>query len=166
MHKIWRLSEAGPRNLGLACTDDGVFLGHTPLIDRRDGRFVAPWARRNRLLKCVYDGEPPIDWLMSGLARARCWRPTRSAARWPEGICQQDLIQAIIRRRLLLNTRASRVGGLSRAALCLGSSTSQMDIGESQITGQKIGADGRVSPGAIDRMISILQQAAGSEAKA
>jgi hypothetical protein len=41
-----------------------------------------------------------------------------------------------------------------------------MDIGESQITGQKIGADGRVSPGAIDRMISILQQAAGSEAKA
>jgi hypothetical protein len=30
MHKMWRLSEAGPHNLGLACTDDGLLLGHTP----------------------------------------------------------------------------------------------------------------------------------------
>jgi hypothetical protein len=39
-YHMWRLSEAGPDNLGLACTDDGLLLGRTPLIERRDGRFV------------------------------------------------------------------------------------------------------------------------------
>ena len=70
MHQMWRLSEAGPRNLGLACTADGLLLGRTFLIDRRDGRFVVR-ARNEieRLLKCAYDGKPPIDRLMSGLAR-------------------------------------------------------------------------------------------------
>jgi len=43
----------------LACTDDGLLLGRTSLIERRDGRFVVrardeiEW-----LLKCAYDGEP------------------------------------------------------------------------------------------------------------
>jgi hypothetical protein len=37
---FWRLSEAGPNNLGLACTDDGLLLGHTSLIERRGDRFV------------------------------------------------------------------------------------------------------------------------------
>jgi hypothetical protein len=40
IYPIWRLSECTPDNLGLACTDDGLLLGHTPLIERRDGRFV------------------------------------------------------------------------------------------------------------------------------
>jgi hypothetical protein len=40
IHQFWRLSEPGPDNLGLACTDDGLLLGQTPLIERRDGRFV------------------------------------------------------------------------------------------------------------------------------
>jgi hypothetical protein len=35
MNHFWRLSEAGPDNLGLACTDDGLLLGHTSLIERR-----------------------------------------------------------------------------------------------------------------------------------
>jgi hypothetical protein len=35
MQKMWRLNEAGPRNLGLAFTNDGLLLGHTPLIERR-----------------------------------------------------------------------------------------------------------------------------------
>ena len=39
-YQFWRLCEAGPDNLGLACTDDGLLLGQTPLIDQRDGRFV------------------------------------------------------------------------------------------------------------------------------
>src|SRR6266436_3627622 len=39
-HQIWRLSEAGADNLGLACSDEGLVLGRTPLIERRDGRFV------------------------------------------------------------------------------------------------------------------------------
>jgi hypothetical protein len=70
MHQMWRLSEAGPRNLGLACTDDGLLLGGTSLIEHRDGRFVVR-ARDDieRLLKCAYDGEPPVDRLMPGLAR-------------------------------------------------------------------------------------------------
>ena len=70
MQQMWRLSEAVPQNLGLACADDGLRLGRTSLIERRDGRFVVrardeiEW-----LLKCAYDGEPPVDRLMSGLAR-------------------------------------------------------------------------------------------------
>src|SRR5262249_17769755 len=48
----------------------GLLLGRTYLIERRDGRFVVR-ARDEieRLLKCAYDGEPPVDRLMSGLAR-------------------------------------------------------------------------------------------------
>ena len=66
---FWRLSEAGPDNLGLACTDEGLLLGHTSLIERRGGRFVV--RERNeidRLLKRTYNGEPPVDRLMSRLA--------------------------------------------------------------------------------------------------
>ena len=40
IHRIWRLSEAGDDNLGLACTNDGLILGRTPLIELRDGRYV------------------------------------------------------------------------------------------------------------------------------
>jgi hypothetical protein len=40
IHAFWRLNEAGPDNLGLACTDDGLLLGRTLLIVRRRGRFV------------------------------------------------------------------------------------------------------------------------------
>jgi hypothetical protein len=70
MHHMWRLSEAGPQNLGLACTNDGLLLAGTFLIERRDGRFVvrAP-TEIERLLKCAYDREPQLDRLMSGLAR-------------------------------------------------------------------------------------------------
>jgi hypothetical protein len=70
MHHMWRLNEAGPQNLGLACTDDGLLLGRTPLIERRDGRLVVrARAEIERLLKRAYDGEPSVDRLMSGLAR-------------------------------------------------------------------------------------------------
>ena len=37
---MWRLSEAGDDNLGLACSDDGLLIGRTPLIEKRDGHFV------------------------------------------------------------------------------------------------------------------------------
>jgi hypothetical protein len=40
MHQIWRLSEASDKNLGLACTEQGLLLGRTSLIERRDTRFV------------------------------------------------------------------------------------------------------------------------------
>jgi hypothetical protein len=39
-HHIWRLSEPGAGNLGLACNGDGLVLGRTPLVERRGGRFV------------------------------------------------------------------------------------------------------------------------------
>jgi hypothetical protein len=29
VYQFWRLSEAGPDNLGLACTDDGLLLGQS-----------------------------------------------------------------------------------------------------------------------------------------
>jgi hypothetical protein len=67
-YQFWRLSEAGPDNLGLACTDDGLLLGQTPLIERREGRFVV--RERNeieRLLRRAYPGEPAVDRLTPGL---------------------------------------------------------------------------------------------------
>jgi hypothetical protein len=40
IHTFWRLSEATADNLGLACTNDGLLIGRTRLIERCDGRFV------------------------------------------------------------------------------------------------------------------------------
>jgi hypothetical protein len=54
MHSFWRLSEAGPDNLGLACSEDGLLIGRTLLIERRDGRFVVrERAAIEKLLKHV-----------------------------------------------------------------------------------------------------------------
>jgi hypothetical protein len=69
IYPFFRLSEAGPDNLGLACTDDGVLLGHTSLIERRGGRYAVRERHEiERLLKRAYH-EPPVDRLMAGLAR-------------------------------------------------------------------------------------------------
>ena len=69
MNYFWRLSEAGPNNLGLACTADGLLLGHTSLIERRGDRFVVrERGEIERLLKRAYHGELPVDRLMGGLA--------------------------------------------------------------------------------------------------
>jgi len=66
---MWRLSEAGDDNLGLACCDDGLLIGRTPLIERRDGKFVARQQQDiERLLTCAYRTEVRADRLMSGLA--------------------------------------------------------------------------------------------------
>jgi hypothetical protein len=68
-YHFWRLSEAGPDNLGLACTDDGLPLGQTPLIERRDGRFVVRQRHEiERLLQCAYGGALAADRIMPGLA--------------------------------------------------------------------------------------------------
>jgi contact-dependent growth inhibition (CDI) system restriction endonuclease-like protein len=68
-YHMWRLSEAGPDNLGLACTDDGLLLGGTPLIERRDGRFVV--RDRDEIEQLLQRGHRYIgeaDRLMPGLA--------------------------------------------------------------------------------------------------
>ncbi|HLN37806.1 MAG TPA: hypothetical protein VK337_08500 [Xanthobacteraceae bacterium] len=68
--RIWRLSETSDHNnLGLACTDQGLLLGRTPLIERRDGRFVV---RERSEIECLfslaYGREATARRLMGGLA--------------------------------------------------------------------------------------------------
>src|SRR5487761_423565 len=69
VHQVWRLSEYGEDNLGLACTEQGLVFGRTPLIERRDGRFVV--RDRNEieyLLSRAYRNALPLQRLMTGLA--------------------------------------------------------------------------------------------------
>jgi hypothetical protein len=87
---FWRLTEAGPDNLGVACTNDGLLLGHTSLIERRNGKYVARERHEiERLFKRAYHGQPPIDRLMDGLARvATLSTPTTNVWREsPRCIC-------------------------------------------------------------------------------
>jgi hypothetical protein len=70
IRKIWRLSEnSGDDNLGLACTEQGLVLGRTPLIEWRDGRFVV---RERSELECLfslaYGRAVTVQRLMPGLA--------------------------------------------------------------------------------------------------
>lgn len=69
IHQFWRLSEYGDDNLGLACTNDGLILGRTPLIERRDDRFVVREQNEiERLLSRAYQIGFGVDRLMPGLA--------------------------------------------------------------------------------------------------
>ena len=69
MIRFWRMNERTVDNLGLACTEDGLFLGRTPLIERRGQRFVVREdGEIERLLKRAYQTEPPVKRLMHGLA--------------------------------------------------------------------------------------------------
>ncbi len=55
VHQFWHLSEAGENNSGLACTDDGLVLGRTPLMERRGGRFaVRERGEVEQLLRSAY----------------------------------------------------------------------------------------------------------------
>jgi hypothetical protein len=66
---MWRLSEAGEDNLGLACSDDGLLIGRTPLIEKCDGHFVVRQQHDiERLLKSAYRAEVNANRIMSGLA--------------------------------------------------------------------------------------------------
>ena len=66
---MWRLSGAGDDNLGLACSDDGLFIGRTPLIEKRDGQFfIRQQHDIERLLSRAYRSEISADRIMSGLA--------------------------------------------------------------------------------------------------
>jgi hypothetical protein len=69
IYRFWHLSEAGPDNLGLACTDDGLVLGGTPLIERQDGRFIVrERGEVERLLRHAFPTGVAVDRLMPGLA--------------------------------------------------------------------------------------------------
>jgi hypothetical protein len=68
-HPLWRLCEAGADNLGLACNEEGLLLGRTPLIERRGGRFVVRDARDiQRLLSRAYRADVDTGPLLGGLA--------------------------------------------------------------------------------------------------
>src|SRR5262245_13621384 len=67
-YQLWCLSAGGDRNLGLCCTEDGLFLGRTQLIERRDGAyFVRPQADLDRLFGRAYGGKEAAARVMSGL---------------------------------------------------------------------------------------------------
>ena len=69
IHKIWRLSEDSADNLGLACTDQGLLLGGTALIERRGERFVVrEVAEIERLLSRGYGTNFGAGRLMPALA--------------------------------------------------------------------------------------------------
>jgi len=68
-HPLWRLSAGGDQNLGLCCSDEGLFLGRTPLIERRDGTYVVrPQADLDRLFGLAYGGQDTAARIMPGLA--------------------------------------------------------------------------------------------------
>jgi hypothetical protein len=69
IHWVWHLSERTEATLGLACTGDGLFLGRTPLVERRDGHFVVRDQHViERLLSRAYRADISADRLMPGLA--------------------------------------------------------------------------------------------------
>jgi hypothetical protein len=74
-HKVWRLSEnSGDDNLGLACTEQGLMLGRTLLIERRDGRFVVrERSELEHLLSRAYRTKLNVDRLMPGPATVGYW---------------------------------------------------------------------------------------------
>jgi hypothetical protein len=65
---IWRLSKSGDQNLGLACSEDGLCLGRTPLVERRGDLFLVR-AKRDleRLLSRVCGAEIDVERLTFGL---------------------------------------------------------------------------------------------------
>src|SRR5215831_5673190 len=68
-HHLWRLSTGGDQSLGLCCTEEGLFLGRTPLIERRGSAYVLrPQADLDRLLDRAYGGDPAAARVMPGLA--------------------------------------------------------------------------------------------------
>jgi hypothetical protein len=69
IHKVWCLSEdSGGDNLGLAFSEQGLLLGGTVLIERRDGCFVVrERGEIERLLRHAYGENFGVDRVMPGL---------------------------------------------------------------------------------------------------
>lgn len=67
--ELWRLAKRGKESLGLSCTEDGLFFGQTPLLDRTDGIF-APRSQGElaRLLSQAHDAPVSVRDRMPGLA--------------------------------------------------------------------------------------------------
>ncbi len=69
MNQVWRLTEGGNDNLGFACTEDGLMLGRTLLIERRGREFIVREQRDiERLLSRAYRTTLTAGHLMPRLA--------------------------------------------------------------------------------------------------
>ena len=68
IREFWRLTEGGDENLGPAVTKDGLVLGRTLLIERRDKGFVVrDRCEIERLLRRAYRTDLTAERLMTGL---------------------------------------------------------------------------------------------------
>jgi hypothetical protein len=77
-HHIWRLSEPGVGNLGLACNRDGLILGRTPLVERRGGRFVV--REQDEISRLLNADAPPDPKKYAGV---KTWSAfVRGASKW------------------------------------------------------------------------------------
>lgn len=64
---LWKLGDGGSRSLALSCTGDGLFLGGTPLIERRGVRYeLRPRVELERLFVRAGRAESEIDRLLPG----------------------------------------------------------------------------------------------------
>jgi hypothetical protein len=69
IREFWRLTEGGEENLGPAIIKDGLVLGRTLLIERRDKGFVVrDRCEIERLLRRAYGSDLAAERLMTGLA--------------------------------------------------------------------------------------------------
>lgn len=65
---LWRLSAGGDRNLGLCCTEAGLSLGRTPLIERRGATYVVrPQSDLDRLFGRAYGSQANAAQILRGL---------------------------------------------------------------------------------------------------
>lgn len=92
-YDVSRLSEGGNGGLGLSCTEDGLFLGRTPLIERRGERYlIRPQHDLERLLNRAYPTGMTLDRVIRGLivvASALSWEGEFDY--WPEEGCEAVL---------------------------------------------------------------------------
>jgi hypothetical protein len=65
--QLWKLSAGGDRSLGLSCTEEGLFLGRTALIERgTKGYLLRPQPDLERLLGRAYGDGIAFDRVMPG----------------------------------------------------------------------------------------------------
>ncbi|MFZ3234963.1 MAG: hypothetical protein WA184_06270 [Stellaceae bacterium] len=65
--QLWKLSSGDDWGLGLSCTEDGLYLGGTALVERHEGSYaVRPRAELERLLVRAYGAGFVLDGVMPG----------------------------------------------------------------------------------------------------
>jgi hypothetical protein len=66
--KLWKLSSGSDDSFGLSCTEEGLFLGRTALVERHGERYAArSQTELERLLMRAYGGDVAADRVMPGI---------------------------------------------------------------------------------------------------